>query len=306
MLSSSSTDVTTSQLLLDAPDPHRPGTARYRLRLAGGRDDVLAAAALRDQVFRASAPDGSRTTGSTVRTPGPAGLDLDEFDDYCDHLLVHHGTGDPADPVAPRNFQPSPHGDVVATYRLLPPHANDAHPRRAGLYSATEFDITPLESLLDRTVEAGRACVHPDHRNSTPISLLWGGIARYMALTGYRYLIGCASIPLDDGGAAASAFATRAAIRHAAPEHLRCTPLRPWHARRDDGLAAGSAGDLGRGSGPATLSVPPLIRAYLRLGAVICGEPAHDPEFGTADFLILLDLDRADPRYLRYFLGSGG
>ena len=284
--------MTTSQLLLDAPDPHRPDTARYRLRLAGGREDVLAAAALRHMVFRAETPGVA--AGPAVLRTEPPGLDLDPFDDYCDHLLVHHATSVAGRPAV----GPGAHGEVVATYRLLPPHANDAHPRRKGLYSATEFDIAALEPLLDRTVEAGRACVHPDHRNSTPISLLWGGIARYLALTGYRYLIGCASIPLDDGGTAAAAFAARAAERHAAPQRLQCRPWHPW-------IAPGADHRSGRPTGTAAAPVPPLIRAYLRLGAVVCGPPAHDRDFGTADFLILLDLDRADPRYLRHFLGSG-
>jgi putative hemolysin len=51
--------------------------------------------------------------------------------------------------------------------------------------------------------------------------------------------------------------------------------------------------------------MPPLLRGYLRLGAWIGGEPAHDPEFGVADFFVLLSLDRVDPRYLRHFLGDG-
>jgi len=51
-------------------------------------------------------------------------------------------------------------------------------------------------------------------------------------------------------------------------------------------------------------AVPPLLRGYLRLGAWVCGEPAHDTDFGVADFFILLSLDRVDPRYLKHFLGE--
>jgi putative hemolysin len=51
--------------------------------------------------------------------------------------------------------------------------------------------------------------------------------------------------------------------------------------------------------------VPPLLRGYLRLGAWICGEPAHDTDFDVADFFVLLSVDRVDPRYLEHFLGAG-
>ena len=50
--------------------------------------------------------------------------------------------------------------------------------------------------------------------------------------------------------------------------------------------------------------MPPLLRGYLRLGAWIGGEPAHDADFDVADFFVLLSLDRVDTRYLRHFLGE--
>ena len=50
---------------------------------------------------------------------------------------------------------------------------------------------------------------------------------------------------------------------------------------------------------PARVTVPPLMRGYLRLGAEICGDPAHDPDFGVGDFPALLDKRKADVRYLQ-------
>jgi putative hemolysin len=48
---------------------------------------------------------------------------------------------------------------------------------------------------------------------------------------------------------------------------------------------------------------PRLLRAYLTVGARICGAPAIDREFKTIDFLTLLDLEKMAPsaraRYLR-------
>ncbi|GAA5766005.1 hypothetical protein [Streptosporangium roseum] len=50
--------------------------------------------------------------------------------------------------------------------------------------------------------------------------------------------------------------------------------------------------------------MPALLRGYIRLGAWVCGPPAHDPGFGTADFFVLLSMANMDPRYLRHFLGA--
>lgn len=268
--------MTTTELLLDAPDPRSPQRARYRLTLAGDATEVAAAQHLRHRIF-------SEEFGAS--TPGPELLDADEFDDHCDHLIVWHEQTDPD-----RGALHTTGREAVATYRLLPAHSNDADPRSAGLYSGGEFDLTPLEPLLPSAVEAGRSCVAAEHRSGTAVSLLWGGIARYMHLAGYRYLLGCASISLADGGGNAAAFADLAAAKHLPASELRCAPHRPLPL---DGLPR-----------PARAVIPPLLRGYLRLGAVVCGAPAHDPEFGTADFLVLLDLDNTDRRYLRFFLGG--
>ena len=176
--------MTTTPLLLDAPDPFFIHPDGYHLRLAVSQDEVAAAQRLRQKVF--SGEYGART-------PGPPDLDRDEFDDRCDHLIVWYRVG--GEP--PR---------AVATYRLLPPHSNDASPRGSGLAADREFGLMPLERLLDRTVEAGRACVHPDHRTGAVVSMLWSGVARYLHLTGYRFLLGCASMSVSDGGRNAAAF----------------------------------------------------------------------------------------------------
>ena len=248
---------------------------RYRLALAADARDVRAAQRLRHDVFLAEF--GSSPTPAAAPAGREPARDADEFDDRCDHLIVWFDT-DHAEPRA------------VATYRLLPPHANDADPRATGLYAHAEFGLAPLESLLDETVEAGRSCVDPDHRGGAAIALLWGGIARYLHLTGHRYLLGCASVPLAQGPGDAAALWDLARERHLAPPWRRCRPR--------NGLALGG---IPRPDRPA---IPPLIRGYLRLGAWVCGPPALDDTLGSADFLMLLDLAAADQRYLRRFLGG--
>ncbi|MFG6194522.1 GNAT family N-acetyltransferase [Nonomuraea sp. JJY05] len=171
--------------------------------------------------------------------------------------------------------------EVVGTYRLLPPG------RTERLYSDGEFDLARLAPIRKGLVEAGRTCVRPDHRGGAVVALMWAGIARYMVSGGHQWLAGCCSVPLDDGGAVAAAVVERVPL---GPEEYRVTPRAPWRPRdavRSDRF------------------VPPaLLRGYLRLGSWVCGAPAHDRDFGTADFFVLLSMASVNTRYLRHFLGE--
>ena len=206
--------------------------------------------------------------GAVLDSADP-GLDIDPFDSYCDHLLVRH----------------RPTGAVVGTYRLLPPGRAAVAGR---LYAEGEFDLGAHRSIRPDLVEVGRSCVHPDHRDGAVIALMWAGIARYLVRSGHNWLAGCCSIPLSDGGSLAAGVRDVAMDRHLAPPEYRVRPLLPWNP---DGIAR-----------PERTVLPPLLRGYLRLGAWVCGEPAHDPAFGVADLYVLLSLRRTDPRYLRRFL----
>ncbi|MGW5236227.1 GNAT family N-acetyltransferase, partial [Streptomyces nodosus] len=173
----------------------------------------------------------------------------------------------------------------VGTYRLLPPERAAIAGR---LYSEGEFDLGPLDGIRSGLVEVGRSCVHPDHRDGAVIGLIWAGIARYMVDGGHEWLAGCCSLPLADGGALAAGTWERVRTKHLAPEEYRVRPLLPWRP--------GTEAPAGR------TELPPLLRGYLRLGAWVCGEPAHDPDFGVADLYVLLSMRRVNSRYLRHFL----
>ena len=193
------------------------------------------------------------------------GIDQDIFDAYCEHLVVKDGA------------------EVVGTYRLLPPQGA----KRIGLYySETEFDLTRLRGIRSRMVELGRSCIAPEYRSGAVIALLWSGVARYVLAHGYTYLAGCASI-----GVPHAASAVTQLEKHLAPPEFRVTPRRALPARES---AASSDSTL-----------PPLVKGYLRAGAWVCGEPAWDPEFNTADFFMLLPVARIEARYARHFFGPG-
>jgi putative hemolysin len=208
----------------------------------------------------------------TRSDPRQDGRDTDEFDEHCDHLIVRDDAT----------------GAVVGTYRLMPPSAAERTGRR---YGDAEFDLSRLRPLRDQLVEAGRSCVHPDHRSGAVMNLMWIGIALYMHLHNLRWLGGCASMPVDDGGRTAAGVWSRAHQRHLSPPALRVRPRRPWLTDN-------------RPSGDPATPLPPLLRGYLRLGSWVCGEPAYDLGFRVADFYVLLSMDRIDPRYRRHFLGA--
>jgi putative hemolysin len=196
-------------------------------------------------------------------------IDRDIFDSYCEHLLVRE----------------SAENKVIGTYRILSPGQAE---KIGGYYSETEFDLTRLLHLSDRMVEVGRSCVHRDFRDGATITQLWGGLAQYMLQHGHEYLIGCASISMGDGGHVAASIYRKLHRLHAAPVEYSVFPRCPLPLQ-----ALNQYLDA---------PIPPLLKGYLRLGAYICGEPAWDPEFNTADLFILLPMSRMSSRYAKHFL----
>jgi putative hemolysin len=259
-------------VLLTAPAPI--GTSGYTLLIAEDKGQIAAAQRLRHDVFASEL--GAALHSELV------GLDADEFDEHCDHLIVREDDS----------------GKVVGTYRMLPP---DRLARAGRRYAESEFDLSPLEPLRDEIVEIGRSCVDPAHRSGAVINLMWAGIARYLHLHNLRWLGGCASVPLAEGSADALGVWEQVKARHLSPPPMRVTPHRPWLAE-PTAVAASEARSAGLVRDRSAM--PPLLRGYLRLGAWVCGEPAYDPDFDVADLYVLLSLDRMHPRYRRHFLGE--
>jgi putative hemolysin len=235
----------------------------YTARLARGAEEIRAAQALRFQVFNLELNEGLNASYSS-------GLDVDPFDTVCDHLLVEH----------------VPTGEIVGTYRL---QSGQVAAASLGYYSEQEFDFAVFEPIRDELIELGRACIHRDHRNLAVLSLLWKGIADYARERGGRYLCGCSSLTSQDATVGASAY-TELYRRHLAPIHFRTQPTSKFECP----LAQ---------LHPEPIKIPKLLRAYLSVGAWICGPPAIDRAFGTIDFLTLMDLNgltrQARERFMR-------
>jgi putative hemolysin len=269
---------TASVLIAADPPTLSTDTPRYTLLLSTDPALIDAAQRLRHDVF--TSEPGFDVSGAS---PGfAAGRDADHFDEHCDHLLVREDNS----------------GELVGCYRMLPPPGAIA---AGSLYTATEFNVEGLDSLRPSLVEMGRAVVREDHRNGGVVLLMWAGILAYLDRCGYDYVTGCVSVPVRGSVDEADGSQIRGVRdfvrrRHHAPAQHTVYPYRPVtvNARGLDAIDP-----------PARLSVPPLMRGYLRLGAQVCGEPAHDPDFGVGDFPALLDKRRADTRYLKRLRSVG-
>jgi len=231
------------------------------LQLARSNEDLEAIQRLRYQVFTEEM--------HAVFPEAIDGLDCDRFDPWCKHLMVKETRS----------------GRIVGTYRILTPE----NARRAGgNYAAQEFDLSGLGTIAGEFVEVGRSCTHPDYRDGAVILLLWTGLIAFMTHGGFRYMLGCASVSLrDDGVTAAEVWRVARDVLQQRPNAPRVTPLHRYPVEKLDRVL------------PAR--VPPLIKGYLNIGAKICGEPAWDPDFNTADFPVLLDMHEMDPRYRKHF-----
>ena len=238
-------------------------SAQYASRVACTEAEIRAAQALRYEVFNLELNEGLAASHTT-------GLDADPFDAVCDHLLVEH----------------VPSGGIVGTYRL---QTGTNAAKNLGYYSAQEFDFSPFEPMRREIVELGRACVHKQHRNLVVLGLLWKGIADYAKARGARYLIGCSSLTSQNPAEGASAY-SELCRKNLADTAWRTQPL-PAYECPLDAVTEEKA------------EIPKLLRAYMTIGAKICGPPALDRHFGTIDFLTLLDLESLTPLAKARFLG---
>jgi len=229
----------------------------YVARLAQNADEVRHAQRLRFEVFNLELGEGLAESHAT-------GLDVDPFDEFCDHLIVEE----------------TPTGEIVGTYRLQTGQLAAAN---LGYYCEREFDFAPYEPFRCEIIELGRACVHAEHRNFNLLHLVWRGIASYAIERRARFLIGCSSLTSQDpmeGAAMYHQLRSKFLVKPA----WRAMPRSPFDFDVDLAVTSDSP--------------PKLLGAYLAIGANICGPPAIDREFGTIDFLTLLDL-RALPVIVR-------
>jgi putative hemolysin len=228
---------------------------KYQLRLAQSVEDLDAVCRLRFKVFNLELGKGLEVSYET-------GMDTDHFDLFCEHLVVEDKDG----------------GQIVGTYRM---QSGMTAARNLGYYSQTEFDFDPYEALRSEVLELGRAAIDRDHRTPEVLTLLWRGIAQYATDMQLRYLLGCSSLNSVDPREGWQMYRQLGNYRVA--DELQTRPA-------DGYVCPGEAAEEGTDAAAEPAKVPKLLKTYLAIGARICSAPAWDREFGTIDFLTLLDL----------------
>jgi putative hemolysin len=251
--------------MISLADPARP--RQLSVRLADCPADIEAAQRLRWDIFYGD-------MGATPDPASPAGLDQDPYDAVCDHLLVED------------------HGRVVGTYRLLRQSVAERH---SGFYTAGEYEIAPmLGSATGELLELGRSCVAPAYRDAGTIQLLWRGIAHYLTRHGISRMFGCASFPGVDPAAHAAPLAYLF-HNHLAPAPMRARAL-PGRRVEMNTLPVG-----GYDPRQAMRMLPPLIKGYLRVGAMVGDGAVIDHQFNTVDVFLAVPVEAISARYLDRF-----
>ncbi|MCX7810139.1 MAG: GNAT family N-acetyltransferase [Leptospiraceae bacterium] len=246
---------------------------QLEVRLAEDQYEIEQTLALRYEVFNKELGEGLPESHDTKK-------DRDEYDLYCDHLIViDHANND----------------KIVGTYRIL---RRSIAKQYIGFYSETEFNLTKIYKLNDEVAEIGRSCVHQDYRDGSVITLLWSGLAWYIKNYQVRYLMGCGSFHTSDPIAISKAYAYFREKNYLVGDDLRVEPLA--HKRLAGFDPNFQIDDLREGM----KVIPPLIVGYIKFGSLIGGEPAYDEIFGTTDFFIFFDVTKITNRYGEKFLNK--
>ena len=246
-------------------------SSRFLVKLAQTEDEIREVQRLRYRVFNEEQKRGLKRADTD-------GIDIDEYDEYCLHLMVQEKSS----------------GKTIGTYRAQ--MGTVAHSAK-GFYTAREFDLKGLNKIYDRCLELGRSCVSPQHRHGAVIALLWYAISELLVRTDSTYMLGCVSLDTIDpliGWTLHEHLMEANNLSH----KIEAVPRPEFRLERPP------AKEIIRSlSDTRTLKtyIPALFKAYIRVGASVCGEPALDEEFGTIDFCILVDVGKIPYRYVKHF-----
>ncbi|MGR9086612.1 MAG: GNAT family N-acetyltransferase [Gammaproteobacteria bacterium] len=251
-------------MIQTTPELSTPSAKRFTSFIADSEALIKAAQQLRYRVF-------AQEMGAKLKSE-PEGIDRDDIDSYCDHLIVYDTS----------------QCKIAGYTRLL----NQDQARALGrFYSQDEFDLSSILALPGRFLEVGRTCVDPDYRGGAVLTTLWSALVQYALAGDCQYLLGCASITPGPSGYAVDAVYRHISAKNIAPPSLSAKPIIPvpeaLRCRRDES------------------GIPPLLRAYLRFGALVCGEPYWDRDFNCMDLLVLLPLAQVEQRYSKHYMRDG-
>jgi putative hemolysin len=278
------TDGRVVQFPMRRPEKIYGKVGSLEVRLARKRREIRLAQRLRYEVFYEEMSAIPSLRAELRRR------DEDPYDAVCDHLLVV----DAAATGEPEAWSGLRRPRVVGTYRVL---RQEIAERTLGFYTQSEYDIAPLIAARSpdyRFMELGRSCVLEPYRNKRTVELLWHGLWTYVREHQIDVMIGCASLPGTDPDQHAMALSFL---------HYNALAPAEWHCRAHDRLYVPMdrlAPDQVDAKA-ALKALPPLIKGYLRLGAYVGDGAVIDQQFGTTDVLIILPVEKIDPRYFGHF-----
>jgi putative hemolysin len=245
---------------------HGPYESTNEFSIEAGRYRIRTAQGIDDllKAFRLR----SEVFGAEFGAGAPQGIwDVDPVLDWrADHLLLEEKAS----------------GKLLGTYRILQGHFPP------DFYSSSEFEIQTFLEQPGKKIELSRACTHPDARGGTAMVLLWRGLGRYIQLSQADWLFGCSSLPSQEPEQVV------AVMQALSPHYDSSLSVR---ARRECRLPASW---LAAEPAENPLPVPSLLSSYLRIGARLASEPAHDPEFRCVDFFTALQLRELESSAQRF------
>lgn len=241
------------------------------VRLARTHGEIEAAQRLRYQVFYEEYAATPNKEMAATR------LDIDEYDEYADHLIVVDSSGRVE--------------KIVGTYRLL----KEEHARQYGrFYSSNSYDLTPLKNSQSSLLELGRSCVLPEYRTRPVLQLLWQGIADYITDNQIDLMFGCASLHSTDIKSISRPLSYLHHY-HLAPKELRPRAIKGHYINMDiipeDELNVREV----------LSALPPLIKGYIRIGALVGDGAVIDHQFNTTDVCIVLETRNVTERYRKHY-----
>jgi len=226
---------------------------KLHVRFAETEDDIRAVQRLRYHVFVKEL--GARIAGADHL----AGLEVDSFDPFSDHLML-------LDQQRPENDR------VVGVYRLM----DRLNAAAAGAFSCeAEFDIAEILKQDRPVLELSRSCLHPEYRNGMGMFLLWQALARHIDEQNIAFLFGVASYHGTDIAEHADSLSLLSA------EHLSSFNVTSHQNHKIPPRDTDRKVSLRK--------TPALIKAYLRLGGKVGKGVFVDETFNTTDVCMIVD-----------------